>query len=283
MDVVEPGRGYDQCRRNGYGSDCWSYDYFGDAGECERQYNADHSAGALGDHDRFIAERNREHNLHDNLSGERWDCALHLVTRRGALPPGLTLGSTGVIAGTPTTAGTSNLTVRVADASVPAQTATRLFSLTINSAGTSGLIGNTAEGTLTDNLWYNGAWINAGRFQAGSNMVAATMRAKVGATPGKYKCAIYSDVGSQPGRLLGSTAEVSNPVSGWQSFPLTSSVALTKGSYYWLAIWSGDSNARIYYSGNNGTLRWGLYNYGTWPDPISTSGGGNFNYCIYAR
>jgi len=201
----------------------------------------------------------------------------------GALPPGLTLGSTGAITGTPTTAGTSNFTVRAADASLPAQTATRLLSLTINSAGTSGLIGNTTEGTLTDTLWYGGAWINAGRFQAGSNMVVATMRAKVGAISGKYKCALYSDVSSRPGRLLGSTAEVSNPASGWQSFPLASTVALTRGSYYWLAIWSNDANARAYYSGNNGTLRWGLYNYGTWPDPISTSGGGSFNYCIYAR
>ena len=199
----------------------------------------------------------------------------------GALPPGLTLSSTGVITGTPTTTGTSSFTVGAADAGVPAQTATRLLSLTINSVGTGGLIGNTTEGTLTDNLWYSGAWINAGRFQAGSNMMVSTMRAKVAAIPGKYKCAIYSDSSSQPSRLLGSTAEVSAPASGWQSFPLTSSVALTKGSYYWLAIWSGDANARVYYSGNNGTLRWGPYNYGTWPDPVSTTGGGSLNYCIY--
>ena len=201
----------------------------------------------------------------------------------GTLSPGLALSATGGITGTPTTTGTSSFTVRAADAGIPAQTATGLLSLTINSAGTSGLIGNTTEGTLTDTLWYGGAWINAGRFQAGSNMVVATMCAKVGAVPGKYKCAIYSDVSSRPSRLLGSTTEVSNPASGWQSLPLASSVALTKGSYYWLAIWSDDANARIYYSSNNGTLRWGLYNYGMWPDPISTSGGGSFNYCIYAR
>ena len=113
-------------------------------------------------------------------------------------------------------------------------------------------------------------------------MMVSTMRAKVAAVPGKYKCAIYSDSSSQPSRLLGSTVEVNNPASGWSLFPLTSSVALTKGSYYWLAIWSDDANARVYYSGNNGTLRWGRYNYGTWPDPISTSGGSSLNYCIYA-
>ena len=158
-------------------------------------------------------------------------------------------------------------------------TGTAAVSVSAISGG--GTIGNTNEGTLTDTLWNGGAWINAGRFQAGSNMMVSTMRAKVGAIPGKYKCAIYSDSSSQPSRLLGSTAEVSNPASGWQSFPLTSSVALTKGSYYWLAIWSDDANARVYYSGNNGTLRWGPYNYGTWPDPISTTGGGSLNYCIY--
>jgi hypothetical protein len=200
----------------------------------------------------------------------------------GALAPGLTLSSTGVITGTPTTTGTSSFTVRAADASVPAQTATSLLSITINSAGTGGLIGNTAEGTQTDTMWDSGAWINACRFRAASNMMVSTMRAKVAAVPGKYKCAIYSDTSSKPGRLLGSTAEVSNPASGWQSFPLTSSVTLTKGSYYWLAIWSSDANAQVYYSGNNGTLRWGLYNYGTWPDPISTTGGASLNYCIYA-
>jgi hypothetical protein len=200
----------------------------------------------------------------------------------GAVPAGLALNSTGIITGTPTTAGTSSFTVRAADASVPAQTATGLLSLTINPAAAGGLIGNTNEGTLKDTMWDGGAWINAGRFQAASNLVVSTMRAKVAAVPGKYKCAIYSDVSSQPSRLLGSTAEVSNPASGWQSFPLTSSVTLTKGSYYWLAIWSSDANAQVYYSGNNGTLRWGLYNYGTWPDPISTTGGASLNYCIYA-
>ena len=71
----------------------------------------------------------------------------------GALPPGLTLSSTGVITGTPTTTGTSSFTVGAADTSIPAQTATGLLSLTINSVGTGGLIGNTTEGTLTDNLW----------------------------------------------------------------------------------------------------------------------------------
>ena len=145
-----------------------------------------------------------------------------------------------------------------------------------------GTIGNTNEGTSTDGIWDNGAWINANRFRATNNLSVTTMFAKIVAMPGKYKCAIYTDNNGQPNRLLSGTAEVSNPATGWQSFPLTSSVALTNGSYYWLAVWSDNATARIYYSGNNGTLRWGRYNYGSWPDPISTTGGSSFSYCIYA-
>jgi hypothetical protein len=47
----------------------------------------------------------------------------------GALPTGLTLSASGTISGTPTTAGTSNFTVRVADAGT--QTSTRALSITV--------------------------------------------------------------------------------------------------------------------------------------------------------
>ena len=143
-------------------------------------------------------------------------------------------------------------------------------------------IGNTEEGTSTDPMWSNGAWINAGRFQAASNVVVSTMRAKVGAISGGYKCAIYADNGGSPSALLGGTAEVRNPGNGWNSFPFATSLALTNGQYYWLAIWSDNASAEVYYSDTSGTQQWGQYNYGAWPDPITTSGGGNLNYCIFA-
>jgi len=50
----------------------------------------------------------------------------------GSLPAGLTLAN-GTISGTPTTAGTSNFTVRVLDSSTPPQNFQRNFALTINS------------------------------------------------------------------------------------------------------------------------------------------------------
>ena len=145
-----------------------------------------------------------------------------------------------------------------------------------------GTIGNTQEGTSTDTMWNNGAWINLGRFQAGSNLVVSTMFAKVGAASGGYKCAIYTDNGGNANTLLGGTAEVRGPTNGWNVFPLTSLITLTNGQYYWLAIWSDDANAQVYYSDTSGTLRWGQYNYGTWPNPITTIGGSTLDYCVYA-
>jgi sulfur relay (sulfurtransferase) complex TusBCD TusD component (DsrE family) len=141
-------------------------------------------------------------------------------------------------------------------------------------------MGNTNEGTLTDAI--GAGWINAGRFQATANLTASTLLAKVVAITGRYKCAIYSDNGSQPGRRLRSSAEVVNPAAGWQTFPLTAPLALTNGQFYWLGIWSDNSGAKVYYSSVTGTIRWGNYYYGTWPDPFITTGGGNANYCIYA-
>jgi hypothetical protein len=54
----------------------------------------------------------------------------------GSLPVGLTLSASGQISGTPTTAGTSSFTVKVADSSSPAQTATANLSIPIAASGT---------------------------------------------------------------------------------------------------------------------------------------------------
>ncbi|HVU15368.1 MAG TPA: DUF4082 domain-containing protein [Candidatus Didemnitutus sp.] len=154
--------------------------------------------------------------------------------------------------------------------------------VTVTSSGGTGTVGNTTAGTQADNIYSGGAWINAARFQAGSTITASTIMAKIGAVPGKYKCAVYSDSGGLPSTLIQTTSEVTAPATGWQSFTLTAPVTMTSGTFYWLAIWSNDTNAKVYYSGSNGTLRWASKTYGTWPNPISTTGGSNLNYSIYA-
>jgi hypothetical protein len=143
-------------------------------------------------------------------------------------------------------------------------------------------IGNSNEGEFTDFVGGTSAWINANRFQATSSATVSTVYAKVAAIAGHYKCAIYADAAGSPSAFLRGTAEVSNPAGGWQALPLTSSFTLTNGTYYWLAIWSDDASAEVYYSDSSGTLRWGQYNYGTWPNPITTTGGSTSDYCLYA-
>jgi hypothetical protein len=144
------------------------------------------------------------------------------------------------------------------------------------------VVGNNSEGGATDYLWSNGPWINAGRFFAGADAIATTMFAKVGAIPGRYQCAIYSDNAGVPGALLRAAGEISGPpADGWYAFPLTSAVTLTSGGPYWFAIWSDSSAARVYHSGTGGTIRWGARAYGEWPPTLATSGGADLQYCIY--
>jgi O-glycosyl hydrolase len=172
-------------------------------------------------------------------------------------------------------AGTYALTACVTDNTGLVATSA-VVNVTVATTG-GGTIGNTSDGTATDTIWDNGAWINAGRFQAMSNMVVDTMHAKVVGLTGHYKCAIYDD----SYRLLRGTVEATNPTTGWQTLPLTASLTLTNGNYYWLAIWSDSSTAGVYYNGT-GTLRWGKYTSGPWPDPISFAGNGSYNYCLFA-
>jgi O-glycosyl hydrolase len=145
-----------------------------------------------------------------------------------------------------------------------------------------GVLGNSNEGSLTDGLWSNGAYIQASRVRATNSFTATLVSAKVAAVSGHYKCAVYADNAGVPGVLLGGTAEVANPGTGWQIFPLIPWLAITNGQRYWLALWSDSPNAEAYYTGSGGTLRWGAYSYGAWPTTLATTGGSSVNYCIYA-
>jgi len=176
-------------------------------------------------------------------------------------------------------AGTYVLTATATD-NRGASTTSSAVTITVNAA--SGTIGNTANGTATDNIYDNGAWINACRFKAPSTMTVSMIKAKIEGVTGKYKSAVYSDDSGLPRALLMGSAELNSPGTGWQTFSFNSSLGLIGGTYYWLAIWSDSSAARVYYT-STGTIRWGKLNYGTWPNTINTTGGGTYNYCIYAQ
>ncbi|WP_175529087.1 beta strand repeat-containing protein [Granulicella pectinivorans] len=66
----------------------------------------------------------------------------------GTLPAGLSLGAGCLVSGTPTTAGTSNLTVRVTDAGSPMQTATGPVSITIVASPLTVTVGALPNGTV---------------------------------------------------------------------------------------------------------------------------------------
>lgn len=144
-------------------------------------------------------------------------------------------------------------------------------------------LGHTNNGSLTETLWYDGSWINAARHQAVINLTVTNILAQVKATTGKYKTAIYAGDANAPITLLRGSYEVVNPVSdGWYSFPLTNSVVLTNGQYYWFTVWSDSTTAEIFYNTGTGTLAWAQYVYGSWPSPYTAAGvSSGQDYCIY--
>jgi hypothetical protein len=174
-------------------------------------------------------------------------------------------------------AGSYALTAKATDTNGLSRTSAQA-TITVNPPGSSAILGNTNEGTTT---FASGSYISACRFQASSNQAATLLRAKVRATAGRYQCAIYSDVGGNASRLLGATATLTNVATGWQDFPLTAPLTLTNGTYYWLAIWSDDVNARVYVN-TGGSLRYALYPFGAWPDPVSLSSSNSYTGCLYA-
>ena len=83
----------------------------------------------------------------------------------GALPDGLSLSASGTISGTPTTAGTANFTVQVADSA--SQTAQKALSIAVTAGGPqydSLFLSQTVPATLTPGQTFNAtmSWLNTG-------------------------------------------------------------------------------------------------------------------------
>jgi uncharacterized repeat protein (TIGR03806 family) len=144
------------------------------------------------------------------------------------------------------------------------------------------MIGNASEGGGTDTITDgSGSYINATLFPVSSPGTLTEIRAKVGAIAGSYRCAIYADDRGEGGTLLRSSATLTGVAAGWQTFTLESPLSVSTGRSYWLAIWSDDVDARVHFS-SGGTLKWGVYPFGSWPTQLGFTGAGGNSYCLYA-
>ena len=96
--------------------------------------------------------------------------------------------------------------------------------------------------------------------------------------------AIYADNNGAVGNCLRGTNERTNPGTGWQAFPLISSLSITSGTYYWLAVWSnGNTFGYNYDTSITGIGRYELTTYGSWPNSPTGLNSFNYRYCIYVN
>ena len=152
----------------------------------------------------------------------------------GALPLGLTLSSSGLISGLPTTQQTANFTVQVADSGIkdsinPPQTATQALSITVYPPPTVFTIfPSTAVPTNVDAGPDHSVEIGV-KFKADTNGSISAIRF--------YKSAnnLGTHVGNlwtTGGTLLGSVTFTGETASGWQQASFPSPIPITAGTVY---------------------------------------------------
>jgi len=139
---------------------------------------------------------------------------------------------------------------------------------------------NTVGGVLEKGD--NGFWI-ATSFTAVSNINVNKMNLYSSSASGNARLGIYSSSSGGPGTLIAQTGEIALS-NGWNSSALGSSVNLTSGVTYWLAIEVNSSATTLYYNSVVGRQIYKSYSYGSMPSsaPVGCSSGTGV-YSIYAN
>ena len=156
--------------------------------EQHRDQGTEHRGGSgttAANGDDVFTKRDGRHSLLCGAAGEWWNDAIQWSVSAGTLPAGLSLvAATGVISGTPTTAGTTSFTVQVTDAAN--NTGTKALSIAVAAAAqpptvtTTSLSGGTAGTAYSTTLQSSGgttpySWsVSAGTLPAGLSLVAST-------------------------------------------------------------------------------------------------------------
>lgn len=116
---------------------------------------------------------------------------------------------------------------------------------------------------------YPAGYINAESYNLTQAGVVSYLTIQLASATGQIQMAVYSDVSSAPGSLLGQT----NPqtaVNGNNSLALTSFLSLQPG-VYWIAFQTQNSTTANYNSGG-GTVVSRIYSYGSFPSSLPSTG-----------
>jgi len=196
----------------------------------------------------------------------------------GALPPGLTLSSSGQISGTPSSATIRDFTVRVIDSSSPAQTATQALSITIGPPVGSGcpctIWPSTAVPAVADVGPDSPVELGV-TFRADSNGLITGIRFyKSAGNTGTH----VGNLWSSTGMLLATATFTGESASGWQQVNFSRPVAVTANASYVASYHtngghysvdpnyfaaSGIDSAPLHAPANGGGTANGSYTYGS--------------------
>ncbi|NVN93216.1 MAG: putative Ig domain-containing protein [Desulfuromonadales bacterium] len=188
----------------------------------------------------------------------------------GTLPTGLTLGTSGIISGTPTTAGTYSFTVMVTDSAATKASVTKAFSITVTAASsalsitTSSLPNATTGNTYSQTLGASGGktpytWSrSSGTLPTGLTLSTSGVIAGTPSATGTFSFTVRVTDSSSP--TVSVTKSLSMTVSAPAALSIsTSSLAnATVGTAYSQTLAANGGRTPYTWSRSSGTLPTGL-------------------------